>query len=114
MALAPQEDADPPIAVARVLRRERSHGCNHRCVLRGQGQLVAEGGPRDVEQPAGAALGQAVFASEPDLLAPRLRAHHFFALISLSTEMSRSRSASKRFSRAFSVSRARSRLTSAG
>ena len=48
-------------------------------------QLVAEGGTRDTEQLAGASLGQAVFASEPDLLAPRLRAHHFFALISLST-----------------------------
>ncbi len=40
------------------------------------------------------------------LLAPRLRAHHFFALISLSTEMSRSRSASSLFSRAFSASSA--------
>ena len=30
-----------------------------------------------LEQPAGAALGQTAFASERDLLTPRLRAHHF-------------------------------------
>ena len=42
-----------------------------------QAQFVAQRRACDPEQPAGAALGQAAFASERNLLAPRLRAHHF-------------------------------------
>src|SRR6478736_3108479 len=99
VALAAQEDADTPVAVARVLGRQALHGVDHRSILGRQAQGVAEAGAGHREQPAGAALRQATLASERDLLAPRLRAHHFFALISLSTEMSRSRSARRRFSR---------------
>ena len=73
--LALQEDADPPVAVARILRREQLHRVEHRLVLDRQTQLVGQCGARNVEQPAGASLGQAAFASERNLLAPRLRAH---------------------------------------
>ena len=47
MPLALQEDADAPVAVARVLRRQRLHRFDHRCVLRRQAQLVAQRGTRD-------------------------------------------------------------------
>src|SRR6476661_1349195 len=112
--LALQENADAPIAVARVLRRQRLHCFDHRCVLDWQPQLVAERGAGDAEQPAGPALGQAAFASERNLLAPRLRAHHFRWLISFRTSMSRSRSASSFLSLAFSASSDLKRLTSLG
>ena len=97
-----------------MLRRECAHICNHRLIHGRQTQLAAQRGPRDPQQHAGESLAQASFASELDLLAIRSRAHREFALIYLSTEMSRSRSASKHLSRLFSNSSAFSRLTSDG
>ena len=107
VAGASQEDADAdaPVAVARVLARQGLHRLDHGCVLGTQAKLVAQARARQAGEPAGAPLGQSALASERDRLASRLRAHHVFALISLSTEMSRPRSASKRSSRAFSASR---------
>ena len=52
-----KEDADASIAVARVLRRQGAHGCNHRCVLRRHGQPVAEGVGVAIADDAERALG---------------------------------------------------------
>src|SRR5512134_1340337 len=111
---ATQEDAHAPIAVARILRREPLERLDQRCVLPRHAQDVAQRRARDSDQPTGAPLRQAAFAHERDLLAPRLRAHHFRRLISLSRSMSRSRSASSFLSFAFSASSVFRRLTSAG
>lgn len=112
-ALATQEDADATVAVARVLRRELPHRSEHWRILGRQAQLVARGGPRHSDQPAGAAQTQPPCTHEVQLHASCQRAHHFFALISLRISTSRSRSASSFFRRLFSSSRALSRLTSA-
>jgi len=44
VALAPQEDADAPVAIARILRGQRAHGVDDWGVLGRQPQLVAQAG----------------------------------------------------------------------
>ena len=114
MPLTAQEDPNPPIAVARVLCGQPSHRLQRRRVAFGSHGAVAQRRSGNLEQLAGTPLRQAAFACERDLLAPRLRAHHFRRLISLSVSISRSRSARMRLSFAFSVSRPRRRLMSVG
>lgn len=114
VAGAAREDADAPVALAWVRARQGLHRFDRGRVFGRQAKLVAQARARDADEPAGTPLGQAAFARERDCLAPRLRARHLLALISLRTEMSRSRSASRRLSRAFSASRVRRRLTSDG
>ena len=67
-----------------------------------------------LERLAGTPLRQAALTGERDLLAARLRAHHFRRLISFRVSISRSRSATILFNFAFSASRARRLFTSAG
>jgi len=92
----------------------RADRLDHRPVLGWQAQFVAKRRTCDPEQPAGAALGQAGFAGERNLPAPRLRAYHFRWLISWMPSLASSRSGKTFLSRAFSPSNARNRLMSCG
>lgn len=101
MAITAQEDPDAPVAVARILRSQHGHPLQDRSVT----ALVerypsAEAG--HLQQRAGSSLGQASALRIRHLLATGRHAYHFFAAISFITSISRSRSATSFFSRAFS------------
>src|SRR5579862_3751341 len=108
-----QEDPDLPVPVARVLRRERPHVGHHQGISNGEPRLVPQRRAGDRQQGARAAARQAARPSERNLPRARVRLP-FFRVISLSTSISRSRSATIFFSRPFPVSICRSRLPSAG
>src|SRR5436190_7535859 len=110
----PEEDSNPTISVARILRGQSLHRLQSRRVALGAHRPVPQRRSCHFEQLASASLRQAAFTRKSHLLSTRLRAHHFRRLISLKVSISRSRSASMRFSFAFSDSSARSRLTSTG
>ncbi len=104
LALTTQEDPDPPVAVARILRRQSAHRAEHRRVLLRLPKAIAQGRSRYSEQPTGAPLRYPAFADQANLIAAHLWAHHFFRFTSRITSSSRSRSASRRLSLAFSDS----------
>src|SRR5690348_580478 len=111
-SVALHERADEPVAVARVLRCELAHVRDRRRVELVALRLVIESRASNAEERARAPLGQASLLGERDLLVAPMRAHHFFALMSLSTSISRSLSASSFLSFAFSVSSVRRRRVS--
>src|SRR5262245_5503598 len=112
--LPPQEDPNPSIAVPGILRRESVHGLHGWGISHRQARLIAQRRARDREQGARAAARQATRLRERDLLPAHACAYHFFRVISWSTSSSRSRSATSFFSRLFSNSSCRRRLTSVG
>jgi len=69
-AFATKEDADAPIAVTRVLHRQRLHRLDHRGVLGGQPQLITESRSGNTDQPASPTLRQPPLASQLDLYTP--------------------------------------------
>src|SRR5690349_6756352 len=98
MTFSFQEDANPPIAVARILQRQALHGGKHRCTALGANRAIGEGGAGGANQLASLALRMPSHHREGNLLAPGRRAHHFRRLISLSVSIAISRSASMRLS----------------
>ena len=89
-----QENPNPAIAVPRILRRTTHRG-QRRGIPVDQPRLVAQRGPCDGEQGARAATRQTACTCIRDLRPAHACAYHFFRVISLSTSISRSRSATK-------------------
>jgi hypothetical protein len=112
IAVAPEKDADAAIAVARILRRQLLHPFNHRRVFRGLATLLVQRRPRHREQRAGPPGRETTLPAHTQLAAASRHAHQFFAATSFITSISRSRSATSFFSRAFSASSCFRRLTS--
>jgi hypothetical protein len=112
VAVAAEEDPDPAVAVPRVVRCQLAHAGSHRGIGLLLAGFVVQGRARDAQELAGAAAGESPPLRVLHLQPPSGRAHHFFAVISLSTSSSRSRSATIFFSRPFSVSSALSFLVS--
>ena len=96
------------------LKQDGEYNGQRRGIPVDQPRLVAQRGPCDGEQGARAATRQTACTCIRDLRPAHACAYHFFRVISLSTSISRSRSATIFFSRPFSCSSCRSRFTSAG
>ena len=109
---APQEVVDAPLAVVRVLARQDPHRFDHQRILSRQAKLVGQVRARQAGEPTGASLTQTSFGKRirPNRAVPT--GSLFVSVISLSAQMPRSRSASRRFRRAFSIFTTRKRLTS--
>jgi hypothetical protein len=112
IAVAPKKDADAAIAVARILRRQLLHPLDHGRVLRRLATLVAQRRSRYREQRAGPPRRETTLPAIHNLPPAGRHAHQFFAATSFITSISRSRSATSFFSRAFSASSCFRRLTS--
>src|SRR5262245_9853988 len=112
-ALATQQGPDPSISVARMPLDQLQHPGHQPGVL-----LLDLGRPplrraRLPQHPAGAALGHAKALAEEAYGLPALVGrHHFFWATSWSICLSRARSATRRFRRAFSASSSLRRLAS--
>src|SRR5690606_16980855 len=52
MAIAVQEDRDPPIAVTRILQRQLDHPLEQRCIPRRQARTIAKSRARYIHQRA--------------------------------------------------------------
>jgi hypothetical protein len=74
---AAQEDARTPVAVARILRRERTQRLDQRRIPGWHAGLVAQARVGKPEQHAGVPLLQAALAGKRYMLAASLRARHF-------------------------------------
>ena len=111
-AVATQKNAHAPVAKARILRRKLRHPCDHRRVLDRLPRSIMQGRPSDLDQRANPPLRQAAARRVNHLATASRHAHHFFALISFITSISRSRSATSFLSRAFSCSSCFRRRTS--
>src|SRR6476619_3018816 len=109
-----QKDTDAAVAITRVLARQPIHRDQHRGVLFGLPQAIAQSRARHVQQPTGTSLRQTAIPQKADLFATPPWAHHFRRFTSRIRSTSRSRSASSRLSLAFSSSSAFNRFTSAG
>src|SRR5690606_3797706 len=105
-------DMDAAIPKPRVHRRVVLHAFDHRGILGRHPGDVPEGGARHAEQRARAPDADPAVDHRRYQRPPSGRAHHFFAVISFMTSISRSRSASSFLSRLFSCCRLRSCLTS--
>jgi hypothetical protein len=112
VARAPEKDADAAITVARIPRRQALHSLHYRGVLRGLAALIAQRRSRHREQRAGPPRRETTLPAIRNLLPASRHAHQFFAATSFITSISRSRSATSFFSRAFSASTCFSCLTS--
>src|ERR1700674_5641853 len=76
--LSPQEDANPPIAISRILCRKPPHRGQRRRILDRLAQSVTHDRTRNAQQPTSSSLRQTMFPDEADLFAPGLWAYHFF------------------------------------
>src|SRR5215468_9620604 len=112
MPVATEEDADAPVAVARILPGELAYPRQHRGILLRLARAVAQRRAGHLEQRAGPPLRQAPPRRIRHLGTASPHAHHFFAAISFITSISRSRSATSFFSRKFSASSCFKRRTS--
>ncbi len=99
-----KKDADATVAVARVLRRQRPHPPDHRRILGQLPALVAQRRSRHREQRAGPPRREPTLPAIRHSPPASRHAHQFFAATSFITSISRSRSATSFFSRAFSAS----------
>src|ERR1700741_3609360 len=112
MTVAPEKDADAPIAAERILLRPLLHPLNNGCVLRHLAAAVAQPRSCHAEQRAGPSHREATLSAIRNLTSTSRHAHQFFAATSFMTSISRSRSATSFFSRAFSASSCFRRRTS--
>src|SRR6516164_9309162 len=112
VTVAVEEDADAPVAIARILASELAHAREDRRVGGILARSITEGRSRHLKKRAGPPLRQATACRKGDGLPTSQHAYQFFAAISFITSISRSRSATSFFSRAFSSSSAFSRRTS--
>src|SRR5262249_58223144 len=102
----------PPVAITRILPRQLRHPRQHRPILFLLRRAIVQRGSPDTKQRASPPLRQ-TFARRVRYCDTASRhAHHFFAVISFITSISRSRSATSFFSRAFSASSCFRRRTS--
>src|SRR3546814_836145 len=112
VTVAAQKYPDPPISEARILRRQRLHRRNHRGIPGDLAPLVAQARSSYREKRASPANRETALPAIRHLLPTDRHAHHFFAATSFITSISRSRSATSFFRRAFSASSCFSRRTS--
>src|SRR4249919_1788496 len=112
MPVAAEKDTDAAIAIARILRRQLLHPLDHARVLHRLAALVAQRRSRHREQRAGPSYRETTLPAIRNLTPTSRHAHQFFAATSFITSISRSRSATSFFSRAFSASSCFSRRTS--
>src|SRR4029077_8681618 len=112
MPVAAKKDRDPPVAITRILRRQLRHPRQHRRILRQLRRAIVQRGSRDTEQRATPPLRQALARRVRYSGTASRHAHHFFAVTSFITSISRSRSATSFFSRSFSASSRLSRRPS--
>jgi hypothetical protein len=112
MPIATEKNADAPIAVARILQRQLLHPLDDRRVLAELPALVAQRRSRHLEQRAGPPHRETTLPAIRNLPSTDRHAHQFFAATSFMISISRSRSATSFFSRAFSASSCFTRLTS--
>src|SRR5690606_31299901 len=110
--VAPEEDRNPSIPIARILHRQLDHPPQPWCVLQRQPRAIAQRTSRHIHPRAGAALRYASARRIRHRGATGLHAYHFFAAISFITSISRSRSATSFLSRPFSPSSCFRRRTS--
>src|ERR1039457_2887769 len=80
--LSPQEDANPSIAISRILCRKPPHRGQRRRILDRLAQSVTHDRTRNAQQPTSSSLRQTMFPDEADLFAPGLWAYHFFRFTS--------------------------------
>src|SRR3546814_18607172 len=104
VTVAAQKYPDPPISEARILRRQRLHRRNHRGIPGDLAPLVAQARSSYREKRASPANRETALPAIRHLLPTDRHAHHFFAATSFITSISRSRSATSFFRRAFSAS----------
>src|SRR5262249_60305485 len=105
VAVAPEKNADATITVARILPRQLLHPLHHGRVAGRLATLVAQCRSRHIKQRAGPPRRETTTLLAIRNLPPTGRhAHQFFAATSFMTSISRSRSATSFFSRAFSAS----------
>src|SRR5262249_15482218 len=112
MPVATEKNADAPIAVARILHRQLLHPLNDRRVLAELPALVAQRHRRPLDQRAAPPHRETTLPAIHNLPPTGRHAHQFFAATSFMISISRSRSATSFFSRAFSASSCFRRLTS--
>src|SRR3954447_9255768 len=110
--VAPKKDADPAITVAWILRRQLLHPLDHGGILRFLETLVTQRRSRHRQKRADSPRRETTLPTIRNLLAASRHAHQFFAATSFITSISRSRSATSFFSRAFSASSCFRRRTS--
>src|SRR5208282_909805 len=109
---AAKEDTNPPVAVARILRRQRLHPCDDRRILRRLPARIAQRRSRHPKQRAGPPRREPTLPAIRHLPPAGRHAHQFFEATSFITSISRSRSATSFFRREFSVSSCLRRRTS--
>src|SRR4029077_15729169 len=112
MPIAAEKDADAGIAIARIVRRQVPQPLDHTRVLHRLAALVAQRRSCHREQRAGPSYRETTLPAIRNLTPTSRHAHQFFAATSFITSISRSRSATSFFSRAFSASSCFSRRTS--
>jgi hypothetical protein len=112
MAVSAEKDADAAVAVARILRRKLPHPLDRGHVLRCLATAVAQRRSRHRKQRAGPPHRETTLPAIRNLPPASRHAHQFFAATSFMTSISRSRSATSFFSRAFSISSCFNRRTS--
>jgi hypothetical protein len=98
--------SDPAIAIASILRSQSHDRLCQRIFIGSRNNGVTLRAPRLADEPAGLALRETILLPNPlDRLPAPFGAYKFPEAISFSTCFSRERSATSRFSRAFSFSR---------
>jgi hypothetical protein len=104
MTVAAEEDPHAPIAVAWILRRQLLHPRHHGGILRRLAAVIIQCRSCHREQRAAPPRREPALPAILNLPPASRHAHHFFAATSFITSISRSRSATSFFNRAFSAS----------
>ena len=112
VAVAPEKDADATITAARILPRRFLHPLHHGRVAGCLATLVAQCRSRHLKQRAGPPRRETALPAIRNLPPTGRHAHQFYAATPFMTSISRSRSATSFFSRAFSASSCFRRLMS--
>src|SRR5690606_20816111 len=113
VALASNQDMQPPIAIAALLSGQGREPFAQLCVALGTSRFVPKCCPRDASRPTGAGHPHRTLGHQHlDRFAPGLWAQNFRPSKSFSAALSNSASASNFLSRAFSVSSSFRRLAS--
>src|SRR5262245_48853431 len=111
LALASQQGGQTTVAITGIAMRQFLQALHNRTGRPGMLTIPAAG-PAEVQQHASPTLGELVLDEKPNSQAALWSAYHFFVSSSFMASISRSRSATRRFSREFSFSSSRSRCAS--
>ena len=109
-----EQGLNPSAPVPRMTARDSLHRLGQQSIAFNQLRAVAECRVRNRPRRACSPLGSPALENVRDGLQARLRAHHSFAVTPFITSISRSRSATSFFNRAFSVASSRRRRGSTG